>query len=61
MRLALGAIWPTLVGAFWGNIVANAPFLVVRDHFGLPDLLVEWVIPLTATLAGAARSADPMA
>ena len=54
MRLALGAIWPTLVGAFWGNVVANAPFLIVRDHFGLPDLLVEWIIPLTATLAGGA-------
>jgi len=41
MRLPLGAIWPTLVGAFWGNVIANAPFLIVRDHFGLPDVLVE--------------------
>lgn len=54
MRLALGAIWPTLVGAFWGNVVANLPFLIVRDHFGLSDLLVEWVIPLAATAAGGA-------
>ena len=25
MRLALGAIWPTLVGAFWGPIVTDYP------------------------------------
>jgi type IV secretion system protein VirD4 len=54
VRLAIGAIWPTLVGAFWGNVAANLPFLIVRDHFGLPDLLVEWVIPLAATAAGGA-------
>lgn len=54
MRFAIGAVWPTLVGAFWGNVVANLPFLIVRNHFGLPDVLVEWVIPLAATAAGGA-------
>lgn len=54
MRLEIGAIWPTLVGAFWGNVTAGLPFLIVRDHFGLPDLLVAWVIPLAATAVGGA-------
>lgn len=52
MRLALGAVWPTLVGAFWGNVCGSLPFLVVRDHFGLPPILAEWIIPLAATAAG---------
>ncbi|MCR5877291.1 hypothetical protein [Phenylobacterium sp. J367] len=52
MRLALGAIWPTLVGAFWGNVLACLPFLIVRDHFGLPAFLAEWVIPLAGIVVG---------
>jgi type IV secretion system protein VirD4 len=52
VRLALGAVWPTLVGAFWGNVCAGLPFLIVRDHFGLPDLVAEWLIPLAGTAAG---------
>ncbi len=54
MRLALGAIWPTLVGAFWGNVCAGLPFLIVRDQFGLPPILAEWINPLAATAAGGA-------
>lgn len=54
MRLAIGAIRPTLVGAFWGNVAAGLPFLIVPNHFGLPDLLVEWGIPLAATVVGGA-------
>jgi len=54
VRLALGAVWPTLVGAFWGNVCGSLPFLIVRDHFGLPPLLAEWIIPLAATAAGGA-------
>lgn len=53
MRLALGAVWPTLVGAVWGNVCAGLPLLLVRDRFGLPSLLAEWIIPLSATAAGA--------
>jgi type IV secretion system protein VirD4 len=52
MRLAPGAIWPTLVGAFWGDVVACLPFLIVRDHFGLPPFLVDWVIPLAGITLG---------
>jgi type IV secretion system protein VirD4 len=52
MRLALGAIWPTLVGAFWGNVLANAPLYLTHDHFGLPAILTQWVIPLVGTAAG---------
>jgi len=54
MRLALGAVRPTLVGAFWGNVCAGLPFLLVRDHFGLPPLLAQWMIPLAGTAAGGA-------
>ncbi len=54
MRLEIGAIWPTLVGAFWGNVAAGLPFVIVPNHFGLPDRLVEWVIPLMATAVGGA-------
>lgn len=54
MRLGLGAIWPILVGAFWGNVFGALPFLVVRDYFGLAPLLAEWIIPLSATALGGA-------
>jgi type IV secretion system protein VirD4 len=54
VRLALGAIWPTLVGAFWGNVCAGLPFLIVRNHFGLPPILAEWIIPVAGTAAGGA-------
>ncbi|MFA5503187.1 MAG: type IV secretory system conjugative DNA transfer family protein [Bacilli bacterium] len=54
MRLAPGAIWPTLAGGFWGLVAGSLPFLFVRDHFGLTPVLAEWVIPLAAMATGAA-------